>query len=58
MRELQAENRAAEAQLREAGLLKHMMEDEHLFVATPLIELTEQQRINNSWLMEGAACLL
>lgn len=58
VRELQAENRAAEAQLREAGLWEHMMEDERLFVATPLIELTEQQRINNSWLMEGAGCLL
>ena len=49
---------ALEADLRRDGLWKRMTRDEQLFVATPMLELTPQQHLNASWLMEGAGCLL
>lgn len=47
-----------EALLRHQGLWQTMTDDERLFIASPVLELTEQQRINVSWLMEAAVCLL
>jgi hypothetical protein len=35
-----------------------MTSDEQLFIASPLLELSERQRVNVSWLMEGATCIV
>jgi hypothetical protein len=45
-------------QLKREKLWPHLTRDERLLIDSPLLELTDQQRINSSWLMEGAACLL
>lgn len=52
--------RSAELQrvLEREGLWANMAVEERAFVASPLVELTGQQRVNASWLMERTACLL
>jgi hypothetical protein len=47
-----------EKSLRESGLWTHMSESEHKFILASITEVTDQMRVNASWLMESAECML
>ncbi len=55
---MQARSRATEQALRDHGLWRLMTDKERTFIASPFLEIIEQQRMDTSWLMEGAVCLL
>ncbi len=55
---MQARATAAQAYLREAALWAHMTKTERRFVSVLPTDVTRQEHINASWLMEGAACLM
>ena len=56
--DMQARSAEMQRAVRQAGLWEFMTDDERIFIASPLLEVTEQQKVNASWLMEGAVCLL
>jgi hypothetical protein len=58
LRDIQERNAKQVADLKQSGLWAHMTPAERTFVTAPLLDLTEQERTDASWLMEGAACLL
>jgi len=49
---------AREEQIRSLGLWLDMSDDERKFLQTGVMETTDQQRINASWLAESMLCLL
>ncbi len=49
---------AREEQIRSAGLWAEMSKDERKFIQTDVMETTERQRIDASWLAESMLCLL
>ncbi len=58
LRDIQTRNVKQVADLKQSGLWARLTKAERAFVTAPLLSLTEQQRVDASWLMEGAACLL
>ena len=47
-----------EKQIRDAGLWAEMGKEEQEFIQTGVIETTERQRIDASWLVESVVCIL
>jgi hypothetical protein len=58
LEETSSKNAQFEKSLRESGLWTHMSDSEKEFIHTPMNEVTDQMRINASWLMESAECML
>jgi len=58
LREELARSNQLEQSLRQSGLWKSMTLDEQKLIRLPSSEITDRQRVNASWTIEGIVCLL
>jgi hypothetical protein len=55
---LKKKNSQLEKSLGESGLWTHISETERKFIGASITEVTDQMRVDASWLMESAECML